>query len=395
MKFAMPVFKKGIAMNGLRNSWTLFYVRGIPIRAHVTLLAAIPYFALIISTQFKSMASLAAIDSTQLVLSPLVWGLLLAVGLFASVGLHELGHSLLALRSGRKVQSITLMLLGGISFIKGDDEEMESRQSSREASISVIGPVVSLVLSVLLYEAYLRVPIADLKFGFFYLSQLNMTIALFNLVPAFPLDGGRVLRALLARKMGFERATSTAVSIGKGFAVVFAMMGLLSFNIILLLVALFIYMAGVQEAKMFELRKMLAGLTAGDIMRAPSASLAASITVDGALRDLLLRHELYVPVVHGATTTSSGRMLGFVNVKSLIKIPEDRRSSIPVGMVADHDIAFLNRKDSAISAVKALLAQGPIAAVVDADGKLEGVIDQDAVTRSLELRRLFQTSRAA
>lgn len=366
------------------NAWTLFHIRGIPLKAHITLLIAIPYFAIIIAAQLFQMAGLAGFEAAELKIPAFGWGLILAFGLFASVALHELGHTFVAMRNGRKVHSITLMLLGGMSHIEGEhDDDANARQKkSGEAWIAAIGPLVSLVLAVALYAGHsYTLSIPDLSFGLFYLSQLNMTIAVFNMVPAYPLDGGRVLRALLSNRMGTERATSAAIAVSKGFAIAFALVGLLSFNFVLLLIALFVYSAGVYESRMMHIKKMLNGMRADSLMHQPIAKLSAAMSVDAALNELAVRRQEL-----GTVTNSEGRFLGVVDLKILGKVASERRQSVPVGLVAKDDITRLGPSASAISAVEGITTQGPVSAIVNDEGVLLGIVDADDIRRALELK---------
>ncbi|MEW6056646.1 MAG: site-2 protease family protein [Bdellovibrionota bacterium] len=364
-------------------NWTLFHVRGVPIRIHFTLLLAIPYFALVIASQIGPMASLASIDSRLMRLPALVWGLLLSLGLFACVALHELAHSLWALRAGRKVRSITLMLLGGVSDIDGEGHS--------EASIAFLGPLVSFALGFFFYSLYQNTMVsADLGFGFFYLAQLNLTIAVFNLLPAFPLDGGRLLRALLAKRMTAERATQIAVTLGKAFAVAFGVFGVLTFNLILILIALFVYAGGTQELQVMRMRNALRDARAEEFMVPLNRSIAAATTIDQVLSDLLHRKDLWVAVTH-----SSGKFLGVAELRTLLTIPKERRSSIPVGMLTRHEMPHLKREDSGSKVLEEMLRDGPYVAIVNGDGVLEGVIDRDSLAQAIRLRQITTDDRQA
>jgi Zn-dependent protease/CBS domain-containing protein len=193
--------------------------------------------------------------------------------LFLCVLLHEFGHSLVAQRLGIEVHSITLLPIGGVSNLESLPEK-----SADEVKISVAGPLVSVVLALiffgvgLLFGAVPRMP-ADLFTGFgsvgqffFYLGYLNVVLAVFNLLPAFPLDGGRILRGLLATRLGAVRATEIASRIGQLFAAAFFLVGLLGGNILLALVAVFIFFGASGEAQMVRQRELTSGLKVSDVM---------------------------------------------------------------------------------------------------------------------------------
>jgi Zn-dependent protease len=245
------------------RSLTLFRIRGVPIRAHWTLLLILPYLALVLSLQFPEVAKLAGVADAKLVLPPFVWGALLAIGLFASVLLHELAHTLVALRFGGRVHSITLMLVGGVSQLSRAPQKPRD-----EALMAAVGPATSLVLGVLLYLAFASAAGApvDLQMGLFYLAAMNLTLGLFNLVPAFPLDGGRILRALLAARLGREHGTTIAAGVGRIFGVLIGALGVWSMNFLLMIVAVFIYLGARDEAAAERMRAAMLGRRIADLI---------------------------------------------------------------------------------------------------------------------------------
>lgn len=245
-----------------QGSLTLFRVRGVPIRAHWTLLLILPYLAFVLSLQFRAVAHLAGVANEQLLLPPLVWGVVLAVALFASITLHELAHTFAAMRFGGSVRSITLMLLGGVSQLA-----RPPRRASHEAIMVAVGPVTSLVLGGVFLLAYVHVAApADVQMGLFYLAAANLTLGIFNLVPAFPMDGGRLLRAALALKLPRERATRIAASVGKLCAIWLGVLGLWSANVLLMLVAVFVYTGASAEVTQERIRGALEGLRVVDLL---------------------------------------------------------------------------------------------------------------------------------
>jgi len=242
---------------------TLFHIRGVPLRAHWTLLLILPYLALALSTQSAEVAELAGLSSAQLRMPPLVWGALLAIGVFASVTLHELAHVLVAKRFGGHVRSITLMIVGGVSQLS-----RMPRVPRQEALMAAVGPATSLALGGVLYVGFAsaRGAPVDLQLALFYLASINVMLGVFNLVPAFPMDGGRVLRALLAGRFGAEHGTRIAARVGTVFAILFGLLGLWSQNLMLLLVAWFIYSGAQGEVAQEAVRSALEGLRMIDLL---------------------------------------------------------------------------------------------------------------------------------
>jgi Zn-dependent protease/CBS domain-containing protein len=233
---------------------------GIDVRVHWTFLLLLAFFAFI---GYQTSGSLVgALTPTAVI-----------VALFLCVLLHEFGHSLVAQRLGIEIHSITLLPIGGVSNLESLPEK-----PADEVKVTIAGPLVNVVLAPiffgvgLLLGAVPRVP-ADLFTGigsvgqfFFYLGYLNIVLAVFNLLPAFPLDGGRILRALLATRFGAVRATDIASAVGQLFAAAFFLIGLLGGNILLALVAVFIFFGASGEAQMVRQRDLMRGLRVSDVM---------------------------------------------------------------------------------------------------------------------------------
>ncbi|MFB6164014.1 MAG: site-2 protease family protein, partial [Haloarculaceae archaeon] len=208
---------------------------GVPIELGASFLLAIPVIAYLVGAQIAATATLlnqlldAGIDVAALSAGSLPWilGTVAALGLFAGVLLHEFGHSVVAGRYGVPTESITLWFLGGLAHL----EEFPD-QWSRELAIAVAGPLVSLGLGVVCYLGFVALPagMAPSRFVLAYLAVLNVTLAGFNLLPGFPMDGGRVLRALLSRNRSRVSATRIAAQVGKAVAVLLGLAGILTFN---------------------------------------------------------------------------------------------------------------------------------------------------------------------
>jgi Zn-dependent protease len=221
-------------------------IRGIPIRVHITFLIVLPILAVGFARTFRVAAHLAEVPPEKVTGSPFLWGVGMALALFLSVLLHELGHSLYSIRKGGKVRDITLLMIGGVSQMS----EMP-REPRHEAMMALVGPLVSLGLGVLLYglHALSAGTSFGIQFGLFYLAGLNLFLGLFNLLPAFPMDGGRILRGVLTPRLGALRATRIAATVGKVFAVLFGIWGLLTLNLILVLIGFFVFVGAQSEQR--------------------------------------------------------------------------------------------------------------------------------------------------
>jgi Zn-dependent protease/CBS domain-containing protein len=242
------------------GSFTIGKFSGIEVRVHWTFLLLLAFFAF---TGYQASGSLlGALTATAVI-----------VALFICVLLHEFGHSLVAQRLGLEIHSITLLPIGGVSNLESLPEK-----PSDELKITLAGPLVNVVLAPIFFGVGLllgaapRIP-ADLFTGigsvgqfFFYLGYINVVLAVFNLIPAFPLDGGRILRALLATRLGALRATEISSIVGQVIAAAFFLIGLLGGNILLALVAVFIFFGATGEAQMVRQREQTRGLRVSDVM---------------------------------------------------------------------------------------------------------------------------------
>jgi CBS domain-containing protein len=199
------------------------------------------------------------------------------------------------MRAGGRVRSITLMLLGGVSRI----ERMPPRWTN-EALMAAAGPAVSLLLGGLLLLAERVVHQADLHVALFYLAWLNVVLGVFNLLPAFPMDGGRVLRALLAGRLGMTRATRIAATVGRVGAVMLGLLGALNGSFMLMLIAIFLYTGASYEERAHELHELIAPMRVTELMAAPAPSVRLDDTLGDAAERMRRASRLDVIVVDAA-----------------------------------------------------------------------------------------------
>ncbi|TGC11524.1 site-2 protease family protein [Methanolobus halotolerans] len=235
----------------MRNSLQIAKIFGIPIKIHISFLLVLPFFTWIFAIQPEPFG-FAGIESEPV---KYLLSLLTAILLFASVLAHELAHSYFSLRYGGSISEITLYLIGGVSSMK---EELHDPAS--EAKMAFVGPFSSIVIGiVLLAFNYLFNPTVSPSEGgpfflmVFILGYINIILGLFNLIPAFPMDGGRILRAFFAQRMGFVEATEKAASIGKIFAFLMGIIGLF-ISFWLILIAFFVYMGASGEERQVKNR---------------------------------------------------------------------------------------------------------------------------------------------
>src|ERR687885_777053 len=210
-------------------------------------------------------------DSGSLVNALVTVGIVVA--LFFCVLLHEYGHSLVAIRLGSEVQDITLLPIGGLAKMKSLPE-----RPIDEVKVAVAGPLVNVVLApvffglALLFGGNLSVPtdilsgVGSLGEVFVALGTINVALVIFNMIPAFPMDGGRVLRGLLATRLGPVRATDISSTVGQGFAILFILVGFLGQNFLLAIVGFFVFLGASGEAQLVRQREQMRGLAVSDVM---------------------------------------------------------------------------------------------------------------------------------
>jgi Zn-dependent protease len=310
-----------------RGSFTLFRVRGVPLRVHWSLLLILPYIAVVFSGYFARVASVADVSPERIHVPPLFWGALLAIGLFASIALHELAHTMVAIRNGGKVRDITLMLIGGVSSI-----ERMPRSWKLEATMAAAGPLASFAIAAVLLAINALIPhtAADPRMGLFYLANANLVLGVFNLLPAFPMDGGRVLRGLLESRLGHTRATRIAASVGRGFAILIGILGLWSGNYLLLLVALFVYSGARAEEDSELVHDTLRGLRIADVMGPPPPA----VRLDAPLDEIPARMQ-QAGRVELLVVDDQAHAIGLVRARDLASVPARERPFLHVRDLRD------------------------------------------------------------
>jgi Zn-dependent protease len=359
------------------GSLTILRVRGIPIRAHWTLLLILPYLGWMFAMHFAKVAQTANVPPEGLALHPMIWGLLLAIGLFISVLLHELAHSFVALRAGARVREITLMLLGGVSQM-----ENMPRRPATEAWMAAVGPLTSLALAGLLWLAHALLPhgSADPRMGLFYLAQINLSLGIFNLLPAFPMDGGRVLRAALTGRLGPVRATEVAARVGKVLAIALGALGVVGGNFLLMLIALFLYSGAQGEAAIEKARADLEGFHLGDLLmaRPPTVALDAPLDTVPPLMHESGRWEIIA--------VDAGRPVGVVRALDLASIPEEALRNLRVRDLGARLTAAVAILPSTERASAALATDAQAIIVIDDKTGAIGLLGRNDVTNALALR---------
>jgi Zn-dependent protease/CBS domain-containing protein len=359
---------------------------GIPVRLNWSFLVVLPFFAAFIAWDITALAAVinatfaATIDPAALAGGslPLLLGLASALGLFAGVLLHEFGHSLVALRYGYEIESITLWLLGGVASFEEFPEDWR-----HELVIAIAGPVVSVLVGVASYGAFLAVPetLDPARFVLGYLAVLNVVLAVFNLLPAFPMDGGRVLRALLARNRPRAQATQQAAAVGKAFAFALALIGLFA-NFFLILLAFFIYVAASGEAQQTSLKAAFEGVTVRDVMTGQER--LVTVSEETSVRDLLAR--MFEERHTGYPVVRNDNLVGMVTLDDAGAVEDVERDAYRVADVMSSEVETITPEADAMEAFERMQRGGVgRLPVVDAGGSLVGIVSRTDLMRAFNI----------
>jgi len=320
-------------------------------------------------------------------LSPVAKGalaVLTALLFFGSVLAHELAHSVVARSRGIPVSAITLFIFGGVSRLEG-----EPQNAPGEAWIAFVGPLTSLLLSVLFWIISLAVgPRTPIGAGFAYLAAANLMLAIFNLLPAAPLDGGRVLHAMVWRWTGNRLyATQIAGLVGRLFAWVIIVFGILTTlttglggGLWLIFIGWYLLQAGAAETMGAEVNQALRGLRAADLMVPPAATIPADATAEHAFEEVIRFGGRALPVVLG------DRLLGLVSMRDVERLGETPRDGAYVTSIMTK-LDSLERaapNDDALAVVRRLAVGGyHQVPVVDDSDRLLGLVTRESVLRHI------------
>ncbi|MDD5496272.1 MAG: CBS domain-containing protein [Candidatus Omnitrophica bacterium] len=341
----------------MKGSIRLFRIFGISINIHVTFLLLLLLF-----------------------LSGGVKWLFILVAIFFFVTMHELCHSLVAKRFGITVREITLLPIGGIASMTGMPEK-----PLHELLISIAGPLFNIVivlvfyfpLKILLGAETLLHPLstATWPLTIAYVYWINLILAAFNLLPAFPMDGGRILRSILAQKVGYQKATRIAVNFGHIFALAFAYFGIVRFNIILIAIAIFIYMAASGEEMQVDVKETLKKFRVRDILSRDFLTLDKDATLSRVLELIFHSHQEDFPVMEG------GRAVGFVTRQDIISGIHQHGMEKKVGDIMRKSFPVVKETDPLIKVHAAMQAGGMSALPVVRNGEVIGVVTLEDISR--------------
>lgn len=309
-------------------------------------------------------------------------GILFVLAVFGCVLLHEFGHALAARRYGIPTKDITLLPIGGVARL----ERMPERPSE-ELVVALAGPAVNVVIAVVLAGLLLAVggvaemPDLNLLGGAFLpqLLMVNIVLVLFNMIPAFPMDGGRVLRALLATRFDYALATTIAANVGRVIAVMMGVYGFATQQYILMLISVFIFFVGGAEARAAVLRGALRGARVAQVMATRFRTLAPHNTIGDAANALMAGSQRDFPVLH------EGRLVGMLRREELQRALGDGRWMEPLGRVMRHDYPTAAPHDSLEPVTFEMQSAGWLTIPVISDHRLVGLLTQQNIEQWIEL----------
>ncbi|HXF52688.1 MAG TPA: site-2 protease family protein [Hyphomicrobiaceae bacterium] len=352
------------------GSFTLFHVGGTAVRIHPTFFLLLGWVAVVHWMQGGPQEALS--------------GVLFIAILFVCVVLHEFGHILAAARYGIKTPDVTLLPIGGVASL-----ERMPEKPAQEIVVALAGPAVNLLIAAVLvivigvqFDMGLIARLDDVESSLIArVAAANVALLVFNLIPAFPMDGGRVLRALLALPLGYARATQVAALIGQGIAILFGFLGLLG-NPFLVLIAVFIFLAASAEAGYVQARDLTRGYLASDAMITSFQSLGPMATADDAATLLLRTTQQEFPVLDGG-----GRLRGMLTRRALIEALKERGGETPVLEIMNANVPTV-RENACLDSIYQTLTRAPegIVGVLDREQRFVGYISTENLSEMVMIR---------
>ncbi len=362
----------------MKWSWKIARLWGIDIYMHATFLLIIGWVAFSYWIQLHNW-------------SAVIGGVLFILTLFACVVLHEYGHALTARRYGVRTRDITLYPIGGVARLERIPEK-----PIEELWVALAGPAVNIAISAVLLLFLLltggRLSLQQLSFGSItsgsFLTRLfmiNILLAFFNLLPAFPMDGGRVLRAILAMNMDYVRATQVAAAVGQAMAFLFGFAGLFT-DPFLLFIALFVWIGAEQEAGMARIKSSLGGIPVSRAMQTNYETLSPRDTLARVVELILAGSQHDFPVVE------NGRVVGILERDAFIKALAKTGQSEQVADVMRRQVPEVDTHEMVESALARLEQSGAKTLPVTHGGRLAGLLTSENVTEFLMIRSALQTA---
>ena len=359
----------------MKWSWKIARLWDIDVYVHATFLLIVGWMAYSYWIQFQR-------------LNAVVAGVLFILALFACVVLHEYGHALMARRFGVKTRDITLYPIGGVARLERIPEK-----PIEELWVALAGPAVNVVIAALLL-GYLTMTGSLVPANMFSLTSggflprllaVNLLLVAFNLLPAFPMDGGRVLRAVLAMRMDHVKATQIAATVGQGMAFLFGFIGLFR-DPALLFIAFFVWIGAEQEASMARIKHALGGIPVSRAMQTNFETLSPRDTLGRAVELILSGSQHDFPVMEDE------RVVGVLERETLIKALTAGGQAQPVATSMRRDVPQVDSHEMVEQALARLEESGARTLPVTHAGRLAGLITSENITEFLMIRSALRAA---
>ncbi len=365
--------------DALKGAWKVATVMGIPIRVHFSWLIIFGLLTWLLSSRYFPQ-----VTPNLPFVSYWVSGILAALLLFASVAFHELAHSYVAKKYQLTIESITLFIFGGVAQLKGDPPHPRA-----EFWIAMAGPLSSFFLSGVFLLTMMNTS-GGIRALFAYLAQINLMLGIFNLIPGFPMDGGRVLRSVLwKKKKDYFYATQKASTIGRMIALFFIFFGLFSIftggpgGLWLMLVGWFLFSAAQASYQQSTLQETLSGVKVKDIMVREMQTIDPSMTLERVVDDYFLKYGYGgFPVIEG------GRFLGFLTLKEVKDVSREEWGKVKVGEVyIPHEKRWEISPDAEVTkALELMIKEDKGRIVVVEKDQIIGLITRNGIARYVQIK---------
>jgi len=353
----------------MKWSWKIGSFKGIGVFMHASFLLIIAWVGFANWAQTRSLAGT-------------MEGIFFTLVLFGTVVLHEFGHALTAKRYGIKTRDITLYPIGGVARL----ERMPDKPV-QEFWVALAGPAVNIVIAAVLFAwlmltgSFTSLAALTAGDGSFIerLLVVNVFLVLFNLIPAFPMDGGRVLRSLLAMRLEYAQATSIAASIGRGMAVLFGIYGLFT-NPFLVVIAVFVWIGAGQEPSMVQMKSKLEGIPVQRAMLTDFHTLSVNDTLAFATQLILASSQADFPVV------DNDKIVGIVRRNDLLTGLASHRVNEPVSTIMERDVRSVEFGELLETAITRLQGSSSTTMPVMLRGKLVGLLNSENIGEFLMIQ---------
>ena len=360
----------------MRWSVKLAKIAGIEVRMHLTFLLLLAWIGIM---YYREGGAPAAIS-----------GIVFILLIFLCVILHEFGHAMAAKVFGIQTPDITLLPIGGVARLQRMPEK-----PWQELIVAIAGPMVNVVIASVLFlvmglqmnaESTTEALVDPSGSMLTKVAVVNVFLVVFNLIPAFPMDGGRVLRSLLAMVMPFAKATMIAARVGQALAFVFGFYGLLAPHPLLIFIALFVYLGASQENSMAQMKDVTSGVHVSDAMVTELATLTGTDTIDDAIEALLRTSQHEFPVLD-----ENDRVLGILTREPMIRALKQTGPETPVTEVMQRCDRTVHPGDNFDGAFRLMQESAcPALPVVDGLGRLVGLITPENVGELMMVRSILR-----